>query len=376
MGMTGSTGKTGNAGRGRCAGLVVGAIGLAWCVWPVGVAAAQSEDAPLAGPKVESRELPGVREEYVPSETARAFGAAQQVPLQPFLQGLRELNAEETAAELRLTPEQSAEIREEVRRFGAELAVFVETHGASIREMVAELPQRERGRALGELRSVSRTVEMLDRLEKSGGVFGQRRAPAGGSRERASGEGFRLEFDGPMRGMAEAEKPPAMTDAGGPSMMSEDGEAPDVRTLVRELRAAAPSVAGLQTRVWAVLTPGQREVFGESLDGYLAEMRAESEARRLAREAERREAETPMVGSDAAPNETARQRAAASGALNLSDEVVDRLLRVLAMGDIPQRLWDRLPEQVRTRLGALPEEERAAALTRWLRERRGSVDDG
>ena len=96
----------------------------------------------------------------------------------------------------------------------------------------------------------------------------------------------------------------------------------------------------------------------------------------MRRQAEQREAETPKVESDVAPAGTLRQRAAAGGEINLSDEAVDRLVRVLSMGDIPQRVWDRLPAQVRSRLSALPEEERAAALTRWLRERRGSVDDG
>lgn len=381
MGMTGNAGKTGNTGRGRGAGLAAGAIGLAWCVWPAGLAVAQSEDAPLAGPTVESRELPGVREEYVESETSRAFGAAQRVPLQPFLQGLRELNTEETAAELRLTPEQTAEIRDEVRRYGAELAVFVETHGEPIREMVADLPQGERGRALGELRSVSRVVEMLDRIERGGGVFGERRARAPGGEprvrgDRAEDEGFRLEFDAGMRGMMGDEGRSAMTDSGESAMAMTDDGTPDIRARLRELRAAAPSVAGLQTRVWAVLTPGQREVFGASLDKYLAEARAENEARRMRRQAAQREAETPKVESDIAPTGTVRQRAAAGGEFNLSDDAVDRLVRVLSMGDIPQRVWDRLPAQVRSRLSALPEEERAAALTRWLRERRGSVDDG
>lgn len=192
MSTAGTAGRTGNPGR------VVGLlVGLAWSAWPVGSAVAQSEDAPLAGPRVESRELPGVREEYVPSETARAFGAAQRVPLQAFLQVLRELNGEETAAELRLTAEQAAEIREEVRRYGADLAEFVGTHGEVLRELVEELPQRERGRALGELRSVSRVVEVLDRIERGGGVFGERRARAAAGEARDTdeapeGRGFQI----------------------------------------------------------------------------------------------------------------------------------------------------------------------------------------
>ncbi|MFG0259509.1 MAG: hypothetical protein ACF8LK_04070 [Phycisphaerales bacterium JB041] len=374
MSTAGTAGRTGNPGR------VVGLlVGLAWSAWPVGSAVAQSEDAPLAGPRVESRELPGVREEYVPSETARAFGAAQRVPLQAFLQVLRELNGEETAAELRLTAEQAAEIREEVRRYGADLAEFVGTHGEVLRELVEELPQRERGRALGELRSVSRVVEVLDRIERGGGVFGERRARAAAGEARDTdeapeGRGFRLDLDPGMRGMMEGDGASAMLDADSMMMMNEDGT-PDVRARVQALRAAAPSVAGLQTRVWAALSPEQREVFGASLDRFLQEARAENEARRLRLEAERREAETPKVASDVAPRNAARQRAAAGGAINLSDEAVERLTRVLAMGDIPQRLWDRLPEQVRARLSALPEEERAAALARWLRERRAADSD-
>jgi hypothetical protein len=43
---------------------------------------------------------------------------------------------------------------------------------------------------------------------------------------------------------------------------------------------------------------------------------------------------------------------------------------VLDAGEIPDRLWARLPERVQRRVESLPESERAGAVARLLRLRR------
>lgn len=366
--------------HGRLCVVVAGVVG----VWLSGAVFGQSSDAPLAGPKVESREVPGVREEYVPSVGTRVFGGTQNVPLIAFLQGLQELHSDEVEAKVRLTDEQVVAIGDEVGRFGVELAAFLDAHGEEVREMLRALPEDQRGRAAGELRGAERAVTVLDRVQRRGGVFGetgrraQRSMDGGAAREadeptRASEDsaGFRLRFDAaPAEPEADAGM---MTMMAAGEMVEDSGAAAGTR--LAELRAAAPSVAGLQTRVWEMLSPAQQEVFGATLDGYLAEERARLEENRLEREIARREAAAAQRAAERGTDVT-RGAGSVRDAGRLSDAMVERVLGELKLGDIPQRVWDRLPERVRDRLGALPEEERAAALARWLQELRDTRRGG
>ncbi|MDQ7013668.1 MAG: hypothetical protein Q9O74_07185 [Planctomycetota bacterium] len=385
-------------------GVLAGVGVLGFGIGPVGVVRGQVADAPLAGPRVERREVPGVRAEYVSGGATRTFAAEQMVPLPSFFGALRELDGEGAAAELRLTPEQRTIILDDVHKFGAELRAFVAAHGGEIRGLIAELPQAERGRVAGELRNVERMVQVLDRVERTGGAFGDRRSRArdaqastwDGKTKRAASEdgGFRIRID------AAGDDPMDSMSGGAPMMQDrmqdrmQDGMqegAMDARGRLIELRGVVPSVGGLQTRVWDALTPAQQEVFGASLTRYLAEAKAQNEARRLQRDIERREAATQKNRADVQrdrPRQTdakkkvspadadARRKAQLKDAMRANDAMIGRLLKAVEMGAIPQQVWERLPARLREKLERLPEDERAAALTRWLRDLQGKPSGG
>jgi hypothetical protein len=330
-----------------------------------GAAHAQGDSAPLAGPTVEVREVPGVEARYVAGDTRTMAGPEAAVPLPVFFEALRALGDEEAPPALRLTDEQRDRIGEEVRAFGREVAAFVETSGDEARALIATLPQGERGGAAGELRAVEQLTRTLDRFERGGGMGttlgpGARRpdrpAPLAGKQRRDElVRGFRLRVN-PEPTDARADGATASTD-GGPI---------DAGARLAELRAGAPSVAGVQTRVWTLLTDAQRRHLRPKLEAAMAETRAKREEARLARTIEQRRAAQP----DAAPGARApSDRPSAARTIDAGDGAIDRLLVQLDAGQIPERLWARLPDRVRQRIESLPEGERAAAVARLVRSR-------
>lgn len=343
-------------------------------LWAAATTHAQDEQAPLAGPTVDVREVPGVEARYVPGDAGRMAGPEAAVPLPVFFEALRSLDAEDTPAPLRMTGEQRDRIVGLVRDFGREVADFVETSGAEVRGLVAQLPQGERGRAGGELRGLEQLTRMLDRFEQTDNA-----EPTNGRRaqrpDRAQPQQARQRRDELVEGLRrrfERRRAEARTDEIAEEMVDEmagmTDEAPaDARARLTELRAAAPSPAALQTRVWTLLTPAQRDHLGPMLEASMAEARTQREEARLARTVEQRRA----AQRDAAPSDRAPTDAApAARAFDLSDEALDRLLVQLDAGQIPERLWANLPERARQRLEALPADQRAPAVARMLRSRR------
>lgn len=339
-------------------------------LWAATATHAQDQQAPLAGPTVEVREVPGVEARYVPGAAGRMAGPEAAVPLPVFFDALRSLDADGTPAPLRMTGEQREKIVGLVRDFGREVADFVETSGAEVRGLVAQLPQSERGRAAGELRGLEQLTRVLDRFEQADNAEpSDRRRVQRPDRDQPQQarqrrdelvEGLRLRFErshAAARNQGMADEMAGMTD-----------EAPaDARARLAELRAAAPSPAALQTRVWTLLTPAQRDHLGPMLEASMAEARTQREEARLARTIEQRRA----AQRDAAPSDRAPTDAApAARAFDLSDEALDRLLAQLDAGQIPERLWANLPERTRQRLEALPEAQRAPAVARLLRSRK------
>lgn len=342
-----------------------GALAMPWAA-----AAQETSEAPLAGPRVRAREVPGVLEQYAPGDIGRFAGAGRAVPLPVFFEAVRSLAGQG----LGLSAEQSERVRGELGLFREELAAFVGAHGAELRDLVAALPGAERGRAGGALRDLQRLGQMLDRIDREGlpvradRAGGRRRAGEGVPVREPGEEGFRLDFRA-RPGVGEEDAAPAapMTgvdpgaDAGAMREMAEmtemaEGQEGAARERLRELREMAPSAGALQTRLWAVLSEAQRAVVGGAMESYLAEQRAGAEAERLARDIERRRAESAARAEDGArPALGARAR--------------ERLLAQLDSGVVPEGLWEMLPERARERLGALPEERRAGAIARYLRAR-------
>ena len=326
----------------------------------------QHERAPHPRPPLRVRHVPRLEARYVPGDAGRMAGPEAAVPLPLFFEALRSLDEGDTPAPLRMTTEQRGKIGDLVRDFGREVAEFVETSGAEVRGLVAQLPQSERGRAGGELRALEQLTRMLDRFEQATSAESTDRPPARSTdrtpplqakqRRDELVEGLRLRFER-NHAAAQAGEMAGMTD-----------EAPeDARARLAELRAAAPSPAALQTRVWTLLTPAQRDHLGPMLEASMAEARTQREEARLARTIEqRRAAQRDAAPSDRAPTEAAP----GSRPFDLSDEALDRLLAQLDAGQIPERLWANLPERARQRLEALPEDQRAPAVARMLRSRR------
>lgn len=341
-----------------------------------GTVHAQGTDAPLAGPAVKSREVPGVQARYTAGDVGRFAGREREVPVPVFLEALRELSERDEP----LTPAQTEKIREELGLFRAELAAFLGAHADEVRGLVTRLPASQRGRVLGETRELQRLGEMLDRVGRGRGLDGPER-PAGRGRPERAGPGdgderpgFHLRFrerPGDLAGAEPGAMGEPMTDETGRDAPSDEGGS-EAADRLRELRSVAPSPGALETRLWALLTEGQRGVVGESLDRFLAERREGAERQRLDRDVERRRAGAVERGAEDTGADAARrppQRFA-----DLDGETRGRLLAELDAGTIPDGLWDRLPERARDRLSSLPEGRRAAALARLLRstpDRRG-----
>lgn len=320
------------------------------------VGLAQSGDEGiLRGPAVKPREVPGIQEQYVPGDLGRFSSRERPTPLPAFIQVLREIATPESPEDLRLTPEQLRSIRAELQAFTRDAASFLETHGDEMRGLVSELPKAQRPRVAAELGALQRTSQLLDRVDRAGGLAGfdppsdrSRRAPLPGkarTQEQTDG-GFQLSFD-------DGGTPPGMDARPADAMMKDEAETAGAAERLQALHAAAPSTSAVETRIWQLLTDPQREHVGAALD----ELR-EAETRRAQEERLSRQLAERRTSADAAGISTDLQR-----------PTIERMLSALESGEIPEELWDRLPERARTRLEALPEDQRADALRRFLRTR-------
>lgn len=114
----------------------------------VPVTAEPADSAPLSGPEVEDRDLPGIFERF--GEPAAGDPAARSGRLPPrlFFGTLKSLASEETPPELRPTPEQEEQIRAIVEEFRDDMRAFQEEHSEEIAALRAEAgmsPRRGRG---------------------------------------------------------------------------------------------------------------------------------------------------------------------------------------------------------------------------------------
>ncbi|MBK7403438.1 MAG: hypothetical protein IPJ41_02090 [Phycisphaerales bacterium] len=310
----------------------------------------------LRGPTVKPREVPGVQEQYVPGDLGRFASRERPTPLPVFIQELRQIAAPDAPEAVRLSGEQADAIRAELRAFAEDAAAFLKAHGPEIRQLAADLPREQRPRVAAEVGGLERATELLDRIERAGGLgaFDPRtdrksRSAAGAKalpEKRRPATGFELRFDEPA-------PPPEMDPDGQPMMQDEPGETGAIERL-QALRNAAPSLSAVETRVWQLLNEAQRDRVGAAIDEERQVEDGRLEDARLKRLLAKKTPESP------APN---------SPGTDLPRPVLDRMLAALDGGEIPDELWTRLPERVRDRLGSLPENERADALRRFLRSR-------
>jgi hypothetical protein len=203
---------------------------------------------PLSGPKVESREVPGVDDQFG-EERGDRMRARERVPTRMFLGAIRSLESPETPEDLQLSDEQRDQIRDIAEEFRGAMQAFRAEHREELAALREKAPPGARGRGDGARRQGDGPPPNQN---------GQRRGqgPPDGRGPRADN----------------APPPPAPRGA-----EAHDGPPPppppnaEARERLAELMKDAPKAEPYHTRMWAVLTEAQQVVVRERLDKELAD---------------------------------------------------------------------------------------------------------
>lgn len=267
MGVHGNlSGLVSNAGR---------AAGVAAIFVMAVCASAQSEkkaDEPLLkGPAVKERAVPGVSGSFGQSQEARRMG--ERIPPEVLREALSVLTRDDAPADVRATAEQEAEFNAVTDELRAAARAYMAQH----RDELVTLRK--------DANLTGRAAQEIDRAIGRPRGQGQSGGPVGGAgrpermKEKGAGEN---PGDAPVMDEATAQRQEA------------------ARQRLRELMAGAPKVEDSMTRVWAKLSPAQRE----AVDTKLNEFRE--------REAKRRE--EMYVQQKMGEREKGRPQGAAGGA--------------------------------------------------------------
>ncbi|MCA9282825.1 MAG: hypothetical protein KDA30_12350 [Phycisphaerales bacterium] len=302
---------------------VIFAAGLAIAAPPSAPPGAPPTDAPLRGPRVDDRDVPGHSANFGEMDDKRMRAA--RVPMRVFIGAIHMLATDEAPEGLRLTAEQDEQIKaigEELREATRALARERERGGAARGD--GEQPERgARNRA-----------PRPDAAEGSDGAppardraRPNRRGPGGPG---AQGDEMVPEGNPPQRRRAGRPAP----DQVAPEDMA-DREVMRREMAQRMMDFEPPQeIEALRVRAWEVLTEPQQEFVRAEIDRKMEEIRAEREARR-----DGREGVEPGAAPQGAPGER-RMR--------------DR------MGQVS-------PEEILKRIEQLPPERRERALERFRR---------
>ncbi len=252
----------------------------------------EPKDAPLAGPKVRERRVPGVEQGFTDARREGRGRVGQAVPHRVFMQvvdGLRGEGEHAAPEEIRLTPEQSEQVADFDREFREAMRAHVEkTRGEN------DEPRRKARR---------------DR------VRGDAPAPA----DKPAGEGEAM-----------GDPPPPDRDA--------------VRARVEEARRNAPKAADCHTKIYSVLTEPQQDYVKGRLDAWRKEMEErfgeEYMQRRVRQRAGEPGAPPPPDGAPAQGGPRERFRRVAEKLAQLPPEERDRLLARLEE-EVERRLVQR-----------------------------------
>lgn len=202
-----------------------------------------SPDAPLRGPSVEDRAVPGVTPTFGEMEDKRMRAA--RVPMRVFLAAIRSLDAQDTPESLRLTPAQQEEL------------ASIET----------------------ELRTAMRTMAR-DRKQNA-----QRPEPGERMRNRGPRPDADDGGDAPAQNERRRERVRRGDRAGAPAPEGMDDmrimEGQRRERLERAMNAeASPEIEAVRVRAWAMLDEAQQDLVRAEIDIKMEEIRAEREARR------------------------------------------------------------------------------------------------
>lgn len=201
---------------------------------------------PLSGPKVESREVPGVDGQFGEGRRDK-MRSGERVPTRMFMGAIRSLESPETPEDLRLTDEQRDEIRDIAEEFRGAMQAFRAEHRDELQALRDEAPGRggqgARGRA--------------DRGQRQGD------GPPPNARGQGGPNGR-----GPRGGDAPPPPPPGNgADEGAPPPRP----SPEQRERMAEIMKDAPKAEPYHTRMWAVLSEAQQVVVRERLEKAMAE---------------------------------------------------------------------------------------------------------
>jgi hypothetical protein len=220
------------------ASLLVSVVGLSL---PLSAAAQPDNppppmDAPLGGPSVRDREVPGVAPRFGDDAGGERRRMANRIPPKAMRQAMTVIMDEDAPDDLRATPEQRERIQRYGREFEQQLKDYIEQHRAELEELKAKVPQGAMAGPAGEI------FRRLDDTGAPGSRAGDRRRPGGpdGGPEQGAGKARRAAEDIPV----------------------------EVRERLRELASGAPQFDQVYTKIWSELRPEQQKAVDARLNEF------------------------------------------------------------------------------------------------------------
>ncbi len=260
----------------------------------------------LQGPKVTEGGVPGEQRQFAPGRVKGKDQMGGEIPHRLFMRAIENLRAGDTDPALRLTPDQSRQVRTINDDFAKSVNAYREEHKAEAQALLTKLSPEDRRRA----------QEFLRR----GGM--ENRRPALDKRTNVSKKDLDRKPD-----QKPGDMPGDMMDAApGNSKQSEDA-----RARLKDLFDGAPSAADTHARLFGVLNEGQRKAFEKELDSLRSEM------------------------NDGKGLEKATKK--------VQGKLADKDQEEMSLQD------PRLPENARKRLESLSPEQRKEALERFRNRR-------
>lgn len=321
-------------GRGlwwRSAG-AVGVIGLA-ATASLGQAekGGQPAGAPLGGPEVSPREVPGVVGKFGEmSEGQRRM--AERIPPRVMREALKALNEEDAPEEIRATPEQMESFARIQREFEEDLRAYAREHREELEELRDMLPNG------------GPAAELLRRLD---GGRGEARRPGRNADRRGPGD----EMGEPMQDGERARSAREIPE--------------EARQRLRELSEEMPQYEQAYTRIWEQLRPAQREAVEARLEVFRERMAKQREDAYV-RQRVGKDGAAPKPGED-------RARAPRDGA---RDEMREESMRGAPESDRARPAMQRRERLMRLFESMTPEQQEQLLERLEARMREAGVSPG
>lgn len=203
-------------------------------------------DAPLSGPSVKDRDVPGVDGAFGNSPEALRRRIADRIPPRVMRDAMGAIMADDAPEEIRATPEQ----RERFRAIQSEYEQSLRDYAAEHREDLLEIRDQIPGGG-----------PAADLLRRLGIDDNQRPRGQNQRRQRAAQQQDGMDED-PMR---EGEAPEQRRER---ARRLGENAGPELREKLRALMEGMPPFEQTYTKLWEAMTPPQREAVDARLDVY------------------------------------------------------------------------------------------------------------